>query len=183
MTGPPFFPLRRDRSDRFSDHELIHALGAGWDDLAVGAASFLREPVDHIGARQHFALGFGQRLALLHGHQTSNAVRDAYRDAEVEWEEAKIDAKGVGLFKTFYDYEVGLVNQTVAGVRQGDWFGPAGVVASIRTFFVVALYAMVVMLPALAADRFITVASTTSTEQSGLFAYLLPLFRRDSSGR
>lgn len=49
-----------------------------------------------------------------------------------------------------------------------------------RTFFVVALYAMVIMLPALAADRFITVASTTSTEQSGLFAYLLPLFQRDS---
>jgi tungstate transport system substrate-binding protein len=30
--------------------------------------------------------------------------------------------------------------------------------------------------PALAQDRFITVASTTSTEQSGLFQYLLPIF-------
>src|SRR5689334_11828996 len=29
----------------------------------------------------------------------------------------------------------------------------------------------------LAQDRFITVASTTSTEQSGLFAYLLPMFQ------
>jgi tungstate transport system substrate-binding protein len=29
-----------------------------------------------------------------------------------------------------------------------------------------------------AADRFITVASTTSTEQSGLFGYLLPLFEK-----
>jgi len=32
---------------------------------------------------------------------------------------------------------------------------------------------------ALAQDRTITVASTTSTEQSGLFGYLLPLFARD----
>src|SRR5437868_5278448 len=36
----------------------------------------------------------------------SNTIRDAYRDAEVEWEEAVLDAKGVGLFRTFYDYEV-----------------------------------------------------------------------------
>jgi tungstate transport system substrate-binding protein len=32
-------------------------------------------------------------------------------------------------------------------------------------------------LPAIAQDSFITVASTTSTEQSGLFDYLLPLFK------
>jgi tungstate transport system substrate-binding protein len=32
------------------------------------------------------------------------------------------------------------------------------------------------VIPAEAADRFITVASTTSTENSGLFPYLLPLF-------
>ena len=31
-------------------------------------------------------------------------------------------------------------------------------------------------LPAAAGDRFITVASTTSTEDSGLFGYLLPMF-------
>jgi tungstate transport system substrate-binding protein len=31
-----------------------------------------------------------------------------------------------------------------------------------------------------AGERFITVASTTSTEQSGLFGHLLPLFQRDS---
>jgi tungstate transport system substrate-binding protein len=33
---------------------------------------------------------------------------------------------------------------------------------------------------ALAADRFITVASTTSTENSGLFRHLLPLFQQDT---
>ncbi|MEP7062249.1 MAG: substrate-binding domain-containing protein [Betaproteobacteria bacterium] len=35
-------------------------------------------------------------------------------------------------------------------------------------------------LPAYAQDRFITVASTTSTEQSGLFGYLLPAFTKES---
>ena len=35
--------------------------------------------------------------------------------------------------------------------------------------------------PALAQDRFITVASTTSTEQSGLFGYLLPRFSEAST--
>ncbi|MDD5177075.1 MAG: extracellular solute-binding protein [Sterolibacterium sp.] len=35
-------------------------------------------------------------------------------------------------------------------------------------------------LPIQAAESFITVASTTSTEQSGLFGYLLPLFERPS---
>jgi tungstate transport system substrate-binding protein len=34
---------------------------------------------------------------------------------------------------------------------------------------------------ALAQERFITVASTTSTEQSGLFGYLLPLFKAHSN--
>lgn len=34
--------------------------------------------------------------------------------------------------------------------------------------------------PVLAAERFITVASTTSTEQSGLFRHILPIFRRES---
>jgi len=33
-------------------------------------------------------------------------------------------------------------------------------------------------LPALAQDKFIVVASTTSTEQSGLFGYLLPIFQK-----
>ncbi|MFO1397288.1 MAG: substrate-binding domain-containing protein [Burkholderiales bacterium] len=34
--------------------------------------------------------------------------------------------------------------------------------------------------PAVAQDKFITVASTTSTEQSGLFGYLLPIFEKDT---
>ncbi|MCA3262418.1 MAG: substrate-binding domain-containing protein [Telmatospirillum sp.] len=35
-------------------------------------------------------------------------------------------------------------------------------------------------LPAQAQERFITVASTTSTDQSGLFGHLLPAFKRDT---
>ncbi len=46
---------------------------------------------------------------------------------------------------------------------------------------VVALAALVVSLTAaVAQDRNITVASTTSTEQSGLFGHLLPLFSKDT---
>ena len=36
------------------------------------------------------------------------------------------------------------------------------------------------ILPVIAADRFITVASTTSTDNSGLFRHLLPLFQQDT---
>ena len=42
----------------------------------------------------------------------------------------------------------------------------------------VALFVAVVTFAAQAQDRFITVASTTSTEQSGLFGYILPIFEK-----
>ena len=42
------------------------------------------------------------------------------------------------------------------------------------------LVALLFALPACAQPRFITVASTTSTEQSGLFKHLLPIFERRS---
>ena len=38
--------------------------------------------------------------------------------------------------------------------------------------------AVLAALPALAREKFIVVASTTSTEQSGLFGYLLPIFQK-----
>jgi tungstate transport system substrate-binding protein len=38
--------------------------------------------------------------------------------------------------------------------------------------------ALLAALPALAQEKFIVVASTTSTEQSGLFGYLLPVFQK-----
>ncbi len=40
--------------------------------------------------------------------------------------------------------------------------------------------ALLAAAPAQAEERYITVASTTSTEQSGLFKHLLPLFEKDS---
>jgi tungstate transport system substrate-binding protein len=39
-------------------------------------------------------------------------------------------------------------------------------------------FALLVALPAYAQDKFITVSSTTSTEQSGLFKHLLPVFEK-----
>ncbi|HEY6862540.1 MAG TPA: extracellular solute-binding protein [Burkholderiales bacterium] len=52
----------------------------------------------------------------------------------------------------------------------------------IRRIVIVALLALVGAgaLPAFAQQKFITVASTTSTEQSGLFKYLLPIFEKKS---
>lgn len=51
---------------------------------------------------------------------------------------------------------------------------------SVLTPVVAVLCAMAWTLSVVAADRFITVASTTSTENSGLFGYLLPLFQQDT---
>lgn len=42
--------------------------------------------------------------------------------------------------------------------------------------FMIAAAALLAALPAAAQERFITVASTTSTEQSGLFGHILPIF-------
>ena len=53
---------------------------------------------------------------------------------------------------------------------------------TLRRLFCAGLAAagLIVLAPANAEDRFITVASTTSTEQSGLFAHLLPAFEKAS---
>ncbi len=45
---------------------------------------------------------------------------------------------------------------------------------------VVAAIVVPLTLPALAQEKFIVVASTTSTEQSGLFSHLLPVFEKDT---
>ena len=62
-----------DDADRFFDDQLIHALGAGRDDTAIGAAGFLGEPVDHIGAGHGFTHRLEARLALFDGHQGGDA--------------------------------------------------------------------------------------------------------------
>ena len=51
-----------------------------------------------------------------------------------------------------------------------------------RRFIVAALIAAVAALamPAQAQEKFITVASTTSTEQSGLFGFVLPIFQKST---
>jgi tungstate transport system substrate-binding protein len=51
---------------------------------------------------------------------------------------------------------------------------------SVLTLVVAMAFVMAGTLSVRAADRFITVASTTSTENSGLFHYLLPLFQHDT---
>ncbi len=50
----------------------------------------------------------------------------------------------------------------------------------LNTWRIVLALLMLSLLPAKAQERFITLASTTSTEQSGLFGHILPLFRKAS---
>src|ERR1017187_10595084 len=47
-----------------------------------------------------------------------------------------------------------------------------------RTIIAAALSAVILAAPALAQDKSIVVASTTSTQDSGLFEYLLPLYKQ-----
>jgi tungstate transport system substrate-binding protein len=47
-----------------------------------------------------------------------------------------------------------------------------------RRSLLIALVAAATLAPAAAQERFITLASTTSTEQSGLFGHIVPIFRR-----
>jgi tungstate transport system substrate-binding protein len=61
--------------------------------------------------------------------------------------------------------------------RRREW--PRGAIAA----FVGIVLAMVVAAPAAAQETFITVASTTSTEQSGLFRHILPLFEKKTGTR
>src|SRR4051794_34300943 len=49
-----------------------------------------------------------------------------------------------------------------------------------RRLLLAALLAACLGRPVVAEDRFITLASTTSTEQSGLFPYLLPKFKEQT---
>ena len=49
---------------------------------------------------------------------------------------------------------------------------------SRRALVVLALGAVIALTPALAQDKSIVVASTTSTQDSGLFEYLLSLFKK-----
>lgn len=49
---------------------------------------------------------------------------------------------------------------------------------TLSTYLTVMMLVAVIALPAVAAEPFITVASTTSTENSGLFGYILPRFQQ-----
>ena len=53
-----------------------------------------------------------------------------------------------------------------------------GVARRVALALAVAGVALATALPTRAQDRFIVMASTTSTEQSGLFAHLLPAFKK-----
>jgi hypothetical protein len=64
-------------------------------------------------------------------------VANLYLRAAEEYDEAKA-SQGVGLFETFYEYELGALNMIVRGVRSWTWLSPGGVLDGLREFFVVA---------------------------------------------
>jgi hypothetical protein len=64
------------------------------------------------------------------------AVSSAYSSAANEWEAAQA-YKLIGLFNTFYEFEIGSINQTVGAVRNWNWIGPGGVLDSVRNFIIV----------------------------------------------
>jgi ParB family chromosome partitioning protein len=66
---------RGDRADRLLDDELIDPFAARRDDAAVGAARFLGEPVDRVGAVEDLALRLGEGLALLLRHDLGDRLQ------------------------------------------------------------------------------------------------------------
>ena len=54
-------------ADRLAQHGVAHA-GLGRNDAAVGAAAFLRVPLDDVGAALHLQPRLRDRLALLQRH-------------------------------------------------------------------------------------------------------------------
>jgi hypothetical protein len=65
---------RRHRADRLLHHELVDALGPCGDDAAIGAARFLGEPVDDVGAGEYFTFGVAQWLALFEGQERCDRI-------------------------------------------------------------------------------------------------------------
>jgi hypothetical protein len=66
-----------------------------------------------------------------------NAINAAYTAAAGDIDEAE-SYNGQGLFDTFADFELGMLNQMVYGVRQGNWLSEGGVTDAIRSFFIFA---------------------------------------------
>ncbi len=63
-------------------------------------------------------------------------IRAAYDDASREnWNYKQI--KGYGLFRSFYEYEIGQVNLIVRAVRNGNWLDSNGVFEGITNFFTI----------------------------------------------
>ena len=65
---------RRHRADRLLDHQLLNVLRTRRHHTPISAAGLFGEPFDHIGGERGFHLGFAERLALLHRHQTGDGI-------------------------------------------------------------------------------------------------------------
>ena len=64
----------RHRPDGLHQGRIADVGLAGWDDAAIGAASFLGEPVDDIGRGGEFDARLHQHLALFERHDAGEVV-------------------------------------------------------------------------------------------------------------
>ncbi|MGD0463393.1 MAG: hypothetical protein ABSB74_12985 [Tepidisphaeraceae bacterium] len=69
-------------------------------------------------------------------HDRNDAIVAAYTDAEAQWTQVKT-IKGIGLFGSFFEYEIGQITGVVDGVLRNNWVGTAGVKEHIYNFFAV----------------------------------------------
>src|SRR5207249_4632817 len=63
-------------------------------------------------------------------------IREIYQGAYFRLQQFK-EYEGIGLFRSFYEYEVGQVNRVTRAVRNGNWLGSAGVFEAVTNFFIV----------------------------------------------
>ena len=73
----------RPRANGLLDHKLVHSLGAGRNDTAIGAPGFFGEPIDDVGGHQDLAFGLRQGLALFGGKNSRDGVNAGNESARL----------------------------------------------------------------------------------------------------
>ncbi|MDP9172735.1 MAG: hypothetical protein M3O30_02575 [Planctomycetota bacterium] len=75
------------------------------------------------------------KAAALAARNTS--IGAAYDDASQQYYQVE-QARGMGLFHVFFDYEVRQITMVVEAAVRNDWIGPSGVGAHVANFFTIA---------------------------------------------
>jgi hypothetical protein len=131
-----FSEARRERYEmmdrEFKDQlAAIGKQGGDLDDLKWNIVD--RREKEVAAARDAYGRAPRERIADAE-RERDRRIKAAYDRAVFEYERAAA-LRGVGLFKTFYDYQVGQVNRIVNGVGSGNWIGHGGVIQGVVNFF------------------------------------------------